>query len=463
MDNTCRLRAQQEAKRLQSCISSFFDEFTVGSLLNSSGIRKIKGASPLAIFQTIFLLPFQGTSFYRGIVLNGNLGFKKDAAYELLENPRYNWRAFLLKLAVLVCRFYEVLTSDKRPKVLIADDSLYDRSRSRKVELLARVFDHNAKRCLNGFKLLQLGWSDGASFVPLDFVLRSSAKQKNRLQEATKALDKRCCGSRRRKEAVVKSPQLLEEMVRRVLSRGIHAEYLLMDSWFCFTGLIAKLSAMIPVICMAKNLNSIWYYHKNMPVRLEELYKRLRKNPGRSKILASTIVEMQGGVTVKIVFIRRRHSRTREWLALLSTDLELADEEIIRLYGRRWDIEVFFKMAKHHLNLEREVQLRDYDGLVAHVTIVLTRHVFLAYEQRRHDDPKTLGSLFHACCDEVADITLLEAMRRLLALVIDKIRAIAHCSEQHISSILDAIMSTALDILNAHRACSSILNGNKAS
>lgn len=460
MQTTRYFEAQQEAKQLQSRIASFFDTFTVGTLLNTCGIRKTRGASPLAIFQAIFMLPFQGDNFFRGIVLKDDVGFGKDAAYELLETPKYNWRAFMLKLATLVCRFCEALTSDQRIKVLIADDSIYDRGRSKKVELLARVFDHNTRHYLNGFKLLQLGWSDGASFVPLDFVLRSSANKKNRLQEVAKELDKRCCGYKRRKEAMVKSPKLLEEMVKRALSRGIRADYLLMDSWFCFAGLIARLSKEVPVICMGKDLNSLFYCHKNAYVRLGELYKRLRKKPGRSKILASTVVEMKGGTTVKVVFVRNRN--TRKWLALLCTDLELADEEIVRIYGRRWDIEVFFKMAKQHLNLEREIQLRDYDGLVGHITIVMTRYIFLAFEQRNHDDPRTLGSLYHACCDEITDVSVLEAMQRLVTLVMDTLRSIGEFSEQAMSSLIDAVMGTAIDILNSHRACSVILNNKTA-
>ncbi|WP_141721141.1 transposase, partial [Desulfoplanes formicivorans] len=30
--------------------------------------------------------------------------------------------------------------------------------------------------------------------------------------------------------------------------------------------------------------------------------------------------------------------------------------EIVRIYGRRWDIEVFFRTAKQHLELERGCQ-----------------------------------------------------------------------------------------------------------
>ncbi|GBE13567.1 transposase DDE domain protein [bacterium BMS3Bbin14] len=349
MNTTSYFSRQQAAKQLQGRVESFFDTFTVGTLLNTSGIRKIRGASPLTVFQSVFMLAFQGTNFFRGIVLNDELAFGKDAAYELLKNPRYNWRSFMFKLAGMVCRFFDLLTSEEREKVLIVDDSTYNRSRSRCVELLARIFDHNSGNYLNGFKLLQLGWSDGVSFVPLDFVLRSSANKKSRIQEAIKKLDKRTCGYKRRKEAMTKSTELPEDMIKRVLARGVRADYLLMDSWFCFAGLIAKLGKSVPVICMAKDLNSIFYQHKNVHVRLGELYKRLRKKPGRAKILASVVVDMKGGTRVKVVFVRHRNSR--KWLALLSTDTELADEEIVRIYGKRWDIEVFFKMAKQHLNL----------------------------------------------------------------------------------------------------------------
>jgi len=31
-------------------------------------------------------------------------------------------------------------------------------------------------------------------------------------------------------------------------------------------------------------------------------------------------------------------NKSKKWLALLSTDLELTDEEIIRIYGKRWDM-----------------------------------------------------------------------------------------------------------------------------
>ncbi|MBU0675149.1 MAG: transposase [Proteobacteria bacterium] len=447
MHSTNQFQIDQEAMRLQGAIKTFFDNFAVGTLLNRCNIRKLKGISPLAVFEAIFLLAFKGQNFYRGIVLNRELGFQKDVAYDLLENPHYNWRQFVMRLAVKVVRVIELLTREEREKVLVIDDSDYDRSRSKNVELLARIFDHNSHKYLKGFKLLTLGWGDGATFLPLDFVLRSSAEVANRIQGIIKVLDKRTCGYKRRQEAMVKTTDLLEGMVKRALALGISADYILMDSWFCFASLIAKLSAHVPVICMVKDITSNFYCYQDQLVRLGELYRRMKKRSGRAKIIASVIVSMKNGPEVKIVFVRNRNNRG--WLAVLSTDVGLPDEEIVRIYGKRWDIEVFFKMVKHHLNLEREVQLRDYDGLVAHTSLVFCRYMFLALEQRFHDDPRSIGSLYHASCSEIQDLTLVAALQRVLSLAFDAVRQSGEFAEAVVMAMVDAIMDAALNMIKS--------------
>ena len=40
----------------------------------------------------------------------------KNAAYELLKNPRHNWRKFLLTLAAQVSKYFSILTSEEREK-----------------------------------------------------------------------------------------------------------------------------------------------------------------------------------------------------------------------------------------------------------------------------------------------------------------------------------------------------------
>lgn len=195
-----------------------------------------------------------------------------------------------------------------------------------------------------------------------------------------------------------------------------------MDSWFCFPAILATLGEYLPAICMTKDMPKIFYRYNGQWMRLSRLYSQLRKRPGKAKILASIVTETTKGQKVKIVFVRHRQKKKRQWLAILSTRVDLADEEIVRIYGKWWDIEVFFKMIKHYLNLEREVQLRDYDVMIGHITIAMSRYIFLAFEQRCHDDPRTLGTLFFACSDELQDLSLVEALQRLLSLAMDKIR-----------------------------------------
>ena len=445
MKITKSYQTQQEVKQLNNRISSFIAKFTVGTMLNNCGIRKQRGVSPLTLFVTIFMLPFYGVNFSKGIVKNDGLAFKKDAAYDFLKKPTHNWRKFLLSLAVRVIQFFNTLTNEKRERVLIFDDSTYDRSRSKVVELLAWIFDHNSGRRLKGFKMLTLGWSDGVNFLPLDFVLCSSAKASKRIQGIKKEIDKRTCGYKRRQEAMLKATEHLERMVKRVLRLGIRADYILMDSWFSFPSILSTLGKHLPVICMAKDMPKVFYRYNGQWMRLNRLYSKLRKRPGKAKILASVIAETKNAQKVKIVFVRHRHKKS--WLAILSTDIELPDEEIVRIYGKRWDIEVFFKMMKHYLNLEREVQLRDYDGIIGHITIAMTRYIFLTYEQRCHDDPRTLGNLFFACSDELQDLSLLEALERLLSLALEKVRSAGIAAESVIFAIVDSVMSTAIDIL----------------
>jgi len=54
--------------------------------------------------------------------------------------------------------------------------------------------------------------------------------------------------------------------------------------------------------------------------------------------------------SARIVFVQDRN-RSKQWLALISTDLSLSDEEVVQMYGKRWDIEVFFKTVKSYLKL----------------------------------------------------------------------------------------------------------------
>ena len=127
---------------------------------------------------------------------------------------------------------------------------------------------------------------------------------------------------------------------------------------------------------------------------MKAIYKQHRKRRGRSKYLLSVeaaVVKGEESLPVRLVFVRNRNHR-RDWLVLVTTDMSLTAEEVIRIYGKRWGIEVFFKVCKSFLRLEKDCRSLSYDAMTSHVSIVFTRYMFLAVEQRECKDHEVWGS-----------------------------------------------------------------------
>lgn len=338
----------------------------------------------------------------------------KDTFYRFLNAPNFAWDRFLLKLSGKVIGCFTKLTSSNRVKVLIVDDSLYKRSRSKCVELLAWIHDHTTGKSVKGFNLLTIGWSDGFSFVPAMFSLLSSLNKKCQVQGMQSSIDKRTLGYKRRMESLQKKPERVTARVEKILSLGIHAQYILMDSWFTNEPMLTSMKQLgLNVIGMIKNVKQVYKYQGKW-YRLETLYAMLYKS-GKKQIFGSVVVQTKTGISAKLVFVRNRNKKS-EWLTVLSTDTSISDDEVIRIYGIRWHIEVFFKAIKSFLRLGSEFQGRSYAMLVSHTTIVFTRYILLEMERRNHSDERSWGDLFYLMCDEVKDVDFKEALSTLLAL-----------------------------------------------
>ena len=174
------------------------------------------------------------------------------------------------------------------------------------------------------------------------------------------------------------------------------------------------------VIAMIKKSSRIKYSYCGEQLNIKEIYSRNKKRRGRSKYLLSVdvMVGKENPIPAKIVCVRNKANR-KDWLAFICTDTTLSEEEIIRIYRKRWQIEVFFKTCKSMLNLIGECHSLSYDALTAHVAIVFTRYMLLAMEQRQNEDQRTLGELFFFLVDEMADITF----NRSLGILMDSLMA----------------------------------------
>ncbi len=433
---------------VENRINSFFHNHNLGQLLRQSNIRKEKGVSLDTLFQFLLALAFTGKNLYRLLeTSDAPAGIGKDSPYRLLNSVTANWRRFLFLLSTrVIVQKLLPLTDGTTAKVLIADDTLHNRDRSKKVELLARVHDHNTGRYVRGFRMLTLGWSDGNSFVPMMLSLLSSAKEDNRLAAMRAGIDRRTNGYKRRQESMRKATDVLVDMVSLAMTAGTKARHLLVDSWFAYPATIRRIKAKgMHTICMLKDTGNVTYEFNGWPLTLKELYKSVRKRCGRAKVLAEVMVTIgnddQGiPVAAKIVFVRDRNSK--KWLALLSTDTTQTAELIIKLYGRRWDIEVFFKMAKSFLKLAKEFKSRSFDALVAHATLVCCRYIMLELVKRTNADPRTFGSLFHAVCDEMRQISFTEALALLLKLLEETLNSVIGLCKEQVQRLIERFLET---------------------
>lgn len=405
--------------QLPNEIKSTFKELNMLKHLRIAGITKSFGFSCAYIFQLIFCMIFENKNWFRMLESKKATDIPaKDTVYRFLNQSTFNWRRFLLSLVASVIGKVSKLTRHDRPKVLILDDSSYDRNRSKHVELLARCFDHASQkmRFYKGFRMLTLGWSDGATFLPVDFSLLSS--KKSQINGISENIDKRSSGYKRRKEALQTAPEQIPGMIARAMNSGIDASYVLMDSWFTQQPLIKEITEQgLDVIGMVKKLKQR-YFVDGKRVSLDELYRLAKPTSGKKGILRSIHTTQANGVPIKVVFVRNRNKKS-DWLAILSTDCTLSDQEIIRIYGMRWDIEVFFKTTKSLLKLQKEFQSRSYDALISHTTIVFARYIVLSWQNRCSVDDRTLGGMFYELCDEIDDLDWAVALQQLVKILED--------------------------------------------
>jgi len=398
----------------------FFNRVNFESFLPECNIRKMEGIPGLEVIKKCLELVFTHKSWNRTVKeeTGKENTFQKDVIYRFLNSVKYNWERLLELVAVQVISFMDILTNKKRVKALIVDDSYFDRSRSKKVELLSSIYDHTDGKYKKGFTLFTLGWSDAFSYIPLFFQLLAS-KDQNRNYVKSESIEKTDIQIERRENASREKPELLLHMVKKAKKLKVPFRYVLFDSWFAFPAIIATVvNEKKHAITMLKRMKNIHYTYLGNTICLTDIYRKIKRRLTKNNLRVAVKVKIKDEINKKlidVIIVFARDEKSTKWVALLSTNTEIDADEIVRIYGIRWSIEVFFKMAKSYLKLAKEFIGRSYDMLVAHTTIVFLRYIMLSLAVRENKDDKSIGDLFFASCDEIKNISVLEAFAFLIA------------------------------------------------
>ena len=392
-----------EKENLENAVNTNFisaiKELKISSLLNQCGLRKTtrtqkdetssEKRTASEIFQILLLMVFQGCNLYRFLgSKKQDIACSKNTYNRFLNDCHYNWRGFITMLATQVIAYFDTLTCADRFKALVIDDSVINRNRSKRVELLAFIFDHVIGKTVKGFNLLTIGWTDGYSFIPVAFNMLSSANAGKRLNQIKQSIEKRTNGFKNRVAATIRKPDAAMEMIRSALNAGIPADYILMDTWFTNEPFIRNvLDVGLDVIGMLKD-NKQMYHYKGKLVNIKQLAAHFVHFDTSDDLFGSVIIRTRKHhIPVKLVFVRNRNKKD-EYIIILSTDCSLSDSEIVRRYGCRWSIECCCKVCKSLLKLGKEFQPVNYDTTVSGTALVFTRFIILEWLRRKQNDQK---------------------------------------------------------------------------
>lgn len=115
-------------------------------------------------------------------------------------------------------------------KAFVLDDLVKIR-RGKKMAGVSCHFDHLTGRTVIGQQVLTLGYASEEVFLPLDNQFYIS--QKNIQAQDQNFRDGRSIVAKRYRESVLMSkPEMAADMVKRALTKGFSADYLLADAWF---------------------------------------------------------------------------------------------------------------------------------------------------------------------------------------------------------------------------------------
>ena len=439
----------QDGQKLFNAISSFFSTYGIGNLLRKCNAQKEKGVPVIDIFKYKLCNVFSDRSMYMQQKTGSfKESFSKNTFYRFLNSTKTNWLRFTTLLSKKVADTVEPLTNEDRVNAFVVDDSLFERASCKKTELGSRVFDHASMKYCKGYRLMTLGWTDGNTFLPVNSSLLATSKESN-LIGPVESFDGRSLAAKRRKLAQMKGTNVMIELLKTAQAAGHRADYVLFDTWFSSPAqLLAVKEIGLDSIAMIKKSNRIYYEYEGEQLSIKKIFGLCKKRRGRSKYLLSVnvMVGKDQKIPAKIVCVRNKKNK-KDWVAFICTNPDLSEEEIIRIYGKRWQIEVFFKTCKSYLRLITECHSLSYDALTAHVAIVFTRYLMIAMEQRRTEDDRTLGEIFFFFTDELADITFGESFQIILTAMMDCISAIFQPTEEQMELFIEMFVGRLPDYI----------------
>jgi IS4 transposase len=345
----------------------------------------------------------------------------KSAYYEFIDNPNYNWRKMLTQVSKDFVRQRAV--DEGGYSTLLIDDTPKEKY-GKKVEYISRFKNHLKGVTCTGYEVPFLAWTNGRSCIPLDFELKIGSKLCTHAK-----IGEYEAGSHthdRIQDASLFKTEILIDFLKRALINGIPFDFVSWDSWYncsqIYKYVYEKLVPQnIHLVTMIKQGRETYTYEKEK-LTTKQLYVKAGEwkemkieketDGGKTKLIKikykSLIIDLHDKThksnqpfigKAKIYFIQLpNHQRTNEYRILLTTDLDMPIEKIIKIYSQRWQIEVMFRDLKQHLGFN-QAKLSKYSAQIGDLTIRCIFYIMLCSCKDRAPTTKRQPTLFEICGD----------------------------------------------------------------
>jgi hypothetical protein len=414
---------QNDEKKSISIIE-VFEMFRTKKLDSFFSTLKSRGAGFSELLLKLILMSVSQMTVFRCVKVGGSTNHGgKDTFYVVKNNPMIAWRTIL----IMMFHRFEHLTKKNKAVIhglircLIADDTTLPK-RGKRMEGISRVWDHVFHRSVLGFKGLFLALSDGKSFLPFDFSMHNEKgknpqkpfgmKKKDLKARYSKPRNESAPGFQRKQTLIDTKVASLISMLKEAFSKGVKAEYLLVDSWFTCEELIRFIfeKPAIYFLGMCKMGNAKYEYNGKL-YSAKQLLNRCKRTmkAKRSRYISARYYVIEVGykhMMVRLYFSQYGNQKT--WNLLLTDNLHLSYDKAIKIYQIRWGIEVFFKEAKQYLRLGK-CQSNDFDAQIADISIVMMTYIMLSLK-RRFQAYETIGGAFREVQHELIEETLAERL-----------------------------------------------------
>ncbi len=257
---------------------------------------------------------------------------------------------------------------------IIIDDSLLEKSGS-SMELVGKHFDHCSSTMKTGLSLVSMNYSDDKKNYNL---LKDVYLRKKYLEDLGEL------GEFKTKiETAISLIETLIEIFPFILTQKPKFVF---DSWFLAKSVVSTLKKYdLKYVSRAKSNRIIVGLEMNLKeyalnVLKESDFKMVKiqsSNKTQTRFIYTTILPLSNLGDVKISFIKNKLKEPVK-LFIVSNDLKLSENELIKIYKERWCIETDYKNNKQYLGLS-DFHLRKKEGILRYLTLCFLVSTYLEY------------------------------------------------------------------------------------